>query len=62
MIEKLTDSIWYSPSSEALSAGQQIPCVVGIPKIQYHVHNSPPPVPVQSQMNPAHSLLSYFIS
>jgi len=25
--------MWYSPSSEVLSAGQQIPCVLGIPKI-----------------------------
>jgi hypothetical protein len=45
----------------ARSASQEIPYLLVNPKIHYRVHNSPPTFPVLSQMNPVHTLQTYFL-
>jgi len=51
----------HTSEANSHSASQEIPGLLWNPKAHYHVRNSPPLVPILSQMNPVHTFPSYFI-
>ena len=59
----LTYSMEQSPSWEAnwFSASQEIPRILWNQKVHYSIHNSPPPVPILSQVGPVRTLLFHIL-
>ena len=59
----LTHFMAQSPTWEAnrFSASQEIPCILWNPKIHYHIHKYPPPVPILSQLDPVYTPKSHFL-
>ena len=59
----VTYSVEQSPSWEAnrFSANQEIPHILWNPKVHYHIHKSPPPVLILSQLDPVLIPKSHFL-
>ena len=53
----------HSPSWEPnrFSSSQELPRVLGNPKVHYRIHKCPPPVLILIQPYPVHTLTSYFL-
>jgi hypothetical protein len=59
----LTYSMEQSPSSEPnwFSVSQEIPHIIKNPKVHYCIHTCLPPVPILSQLDPAHAPTPHFL-
>ena len=59
----LTHSMEQSPSCETnrFSASQEIPRILWNPNVHYSIRDSPPPVPILSQLNLFHPSPSHFL-
>ena len=53
----------HSPSCEhnRFSVSQETPRILWNPKVHYRTHKYPPTVPILNQLDPVHTLTSYFL-
>jgi hypothetical protein len=63
-VRALTNSMEQRPSWEAnsFSASQEIPRILWNQEAHYRIHNSPPPVPILSQLNSIHAPSPHFLN
>jgi len=59
-----TSLMGQSPSWEAnrFSASQEIPLILLSPKVHFHIHKCPLPVPILNQIDPVHAPTSHFLN